>query len=154
MQSIVDLKSPKGQEFLNTVKSAGECFQPNLFGIFEKQKGSKNCGIQSSGLLMNSAYIGNQSTGTVNKSGLPYAEEKIFTFPETQRIKTQEAVLQDEGVTLKDVGDLLASHGNTVEVHHASDFSVDEFRDCLKNVLRYSDSSCGIIVNYHMATLG
>jgi len=63
-------------------------------------------------------------------------------------------VCRNEGLTLAEVGDVLKAHGCSVTVIHASDSSVDKFRQHSVETLSRVDSSSAIIVNYHMPTLG
>ena len=58
------------------------------------------------------------------------------------------------GLTLAEVGDVLKAHGCRVTVVHASDSSVDKFRQHSIEALSWVDSSTAVVVNYHMSTLG
>jgi len=63
-------------------------------------------------------------------------------------------VCQDHGLTLSEIGDVLKAHGCRVTVVYASDSSVEKFRQHSIEALSHADSSCAVIVNYHMSTLG
>jgi len=58
------------------------------------------------------------------------------------------------GMSLAEVGGLLKAHGCHVTVVHAADSSVEKFRQHGIEALSHADSSCAIVVNYHMETLG
>jgi len=57
-------------------------------------------------------------------------------------------------MSLAEVGDLLQAHGCHVTCVHAVDSSVEQFRQQSIAALSHRDSSCAVIVNYHMQTLG
>jgi hypothetical protein len=78
----------------------------------------------------------------------------MFSFPETLSVISESSVNKN-GMTLDNVYDLLVAHGcKSVRRVRASDVDPDQFRkDCIE-ALSHSDSSCGIVVNYHMLTLG
>ena len=62
------------------------------------------------------------------------------------------AVLAKMGMTLDQLGGLLAAHGLKAEVHHAADSSVDDFRRLVAQELEQPGGF--VVVNYLRAAIG
>lgn len=135
------------------------CYQPFLHRVFCKQVGIGTCGIQSSVMLINAALVGqsrSQMTSDaddVAKTDLKLTEETMVKSPQTLAVKSEEK-MHREGMTLMDVRDVLSAHGYQVEMHQAGDSTLDQFRDDAIAAISRKDSSCGIIVNFHLKTFG
>jgi len=57
-------------------------------------------------------------------------------------------------MSVGEVGALLKAHGCQVTTVYAVDSSLEKFRQHSIQALSHADSSCAIVVNYHMETLG
>ena len=62
--------------------------------------------------------------------------------------------MESVGLTLEEVSSILTAHSKVNTAYFASDTTVDEFRAKAKQSLENANSSRGIIINYHMGTLG
>jgi hypothetical protein len=89
---------------------------------------------------------------TILTSGLTglYDQENIFDA-RTEAVKTRAAVMQS-GVTLDELGKMLAAHDLKVSVHHAGDSSLEEFRKLIVSELGGSDRF--VLVNYLRSGIG
>ncbi len=155
--NLIALSSPEGQKLLEKCKHNKEgCYDEVLHHCFAKQVGSSSCGVQSTGILLNSAVLrSHNATDWKHKKreDLPFCEDKMFALEETKRIITHKEI-KNRGMTLQQLGDLLSSHNWKVDLFPAATSSVDEFRKKASDILMDSDTLCGVIVNYHMAVLG
>ena len=159
MSDLISLHSTEGQKLLAGVKDGKGLFQPLLYYLFKKQIGDKNCGIQSCAMVLGAHQIGEAQPNIkqgdqVKEVECMYEEMTLLSMPETRAVVTPQMIKDCSGLDLKAVYDVLRAHHVEVAIHYASDFSVDEFRIQAKHILRQSNSSAGMIVNYHMATLG
>ncbi len=79
-----------------------------------------------------------------------YDQENIFNA-RTEAVKTRTALVQS-GVTLDELGKILAAHDLKVAVHHAGESSFEEFRKLAVSELRGSDRF--VLVNYLRSGIG
>ncbi|KAK2152217.1 hypothetical protein LSH36_337g05008 [Paralvinella palmiformis] len=159
MSNLVALHSPEGEQLLADVRRGDGLFQPLLFHLFKKQIGDQNCGIQSCAMVLGAQQVGTQQPDIkqgdeVQRMECKYEEMSLLTMPETQSVVTPELIKECSGLDLNAVYGILRAHHVEVAIHHASDITEDEFRVQAKHILKQSNSSAGIIVNYYMATLG
>lgn len=140
---LISLHSSDGHQLLKEVQEKGD-FQANLYKIFTKQVGGTSCGLVSCCLVMSA------KTAT---DKFMYTESNMFNYSQTQVVLKQDE-FQRKGMTLVQVRDLLLSHGCQVKMVHSEDSSVEEFRSDAIRALSHADSSCAVVVNYHMKTLG
>ena len=62
--------------------------------------------------------------------------------------------VESSGLSLEQVSSILTAHSKVNTAYFVSDTTVEEFRVKAKQSLENADSSKGVIINYHMATLG
>lgn len=166
MSVLIDLESAEGAKLLEeSAQRMGSHYQPFIHGIFCKQVGGSTCGVQSAALVISAAHLGQSRPPVLSpipaghpevaiaKHDLKYTEETMVKSPQTLTIVTAKALL-DEGISLKDVRDVIRVHGYAADMHHAGDRTVDQFREDAIEAISQVDSSRGIVVNYHMSTLG
>lgn len=148
---LINLSSADGAKLLNDVQTGchGCCCQSKLINVFTKQSSRYSCGLVSCALVL-SAYHHNQMA----LSKPAFTEENIMSMPATLSAISQQKMTDDGGLTLTEVGDVLKAHGCGVTVVHASDSSVEKFRQHSTEALSHADSRSAVIVNYHMSTLG
>lgn len=158
---LIPLASDEGQRLLREVKTHRWPHQPLLGTVFCKQSRGGACGIQSCGLLLNAAYLGrttslhSQSFGNVNKYELPYTESKISAHIATRQAMDRTGLtVLNRGISLEQVADILACHGCEVKCHFAAKGSHKDFVHIAKEALSTTNSSAGIIINYHRGVLG
>ena len=159
MSSLVDLSSTEGQRLLVEVKEDGTLYQPFIGQIFRKQNGRANCALQSAALLLNSSYLAKRFPEScahdlpkyTSAEQLPFAEERMLDAEVALAVTTPERV-DTRGATLEELCRIFASHGCKVDLNHATQSSIESFREKCKAAL--STAHTGAVVNYHMTTLG
>ncbi len=151
---LIPLASPDGATLLSEARRDG-FYNPHIPRVFAKQIGRKNCGIQSAALLLSSASLAiRDEAQNEQPRDAPFTEQGMFDMPQTTRVATQQLITEQKGLTLQEVADVLKSHGKSVEVFHASDSDVDEFRKVAMETLKESGHGLGVMVNYDMSRLG
>lgn len=158
---FLPLASDDGQRLLREVKQNRWPYQPFLDAVFCKQSHGGACGIQSCGLLLNAAYVGKTSSlqssvfGNIDRNKLPYTENKVLQHPATlQAMARCGLTTLYHGISLPQVAEILACHGCEVKCYFASESSCSEFIHLAKEALAHSNSSQGIIVNFHRTLIG
>ena len=161
MSNLITLKSSEGQHLLGDTRTGNGLLQPILHSLFKKQLTLNTCGVQSSALILAAKDIGTRLRDIRQSDVVPqkdmstrYDEVSLLGMPETSQVCSREFINKKDGLALIDVCELLKAHGLQISMHLASEATEDEFRQHAKEVLQATDSSSGIIVNYHMATLG
>jgi hypothetical protein len=145
--NLIDLRSGQGEQLLHD-SDAMEAFIP-LSSNFVTQKTQAYCGVASMVMVLNALE-------------LPAPAEPAFdpyhTFTQDNVLNAQtEAVLPVEvikkmGMTLDQLGGLLAVQPVTVSVRHAADSSVEAFRSEAREALAASGRF--VIVNYLRKAIG
>lgn len=165
MSCLIDLLSADGQRLLTEVKQDGVFHQPFIGQIFCKQEGRHNCALQSAALVLNASYLAKRSHTSCNTDNcyvddmlkctaaqqLPFAEERMLDAEATRAVTSLDRVDRC-GATLEELYHILTAYGCKVDRHHATESSVESFREMCKTAL--STTHSGVIVNYHMGTLG
>jgi hypothetical protein len=146
IMDLILLKSDEGQVMLQEAEAAGAA-QPKLSEIFSKQTGSCSCGIQSMALLLSAVK---------NPDGSPVTDKDVLASDEVQRFLSAETKYQvdEAGLALQELFDLVSGSGHEAQLHYASDLSVSSLRSILSSALKDNSSKTGVIINYHMQTLG
>jgi hypothetical protein len=144
---LTDLRSQEGEKlFLES--NALEAYFP-IASNFVTQKTQAYCGVASIVMVLNALQAPAPSTPEYQ----PY-----HTFTQDNLLNEQtDAILPREtlarqGMTLDQLGGLLAGHSAAIEVRHAADGGVDAFRAEARNYLAQRDHF--VIVNYLRKSLG
>ena len=145
--NLVDFNSPAGERYLIEAGANADYFP--LASQFVTQKTQAYCGVASLAMVLN-------ALGAKAPSAPEYEPYKYFTQDnvlnaETDAILPRE-VLARQGTTLDQLGALVAHHGVVGEVHHASDETLDAFRENVRAALLAGDRY--VIVNYLRMALG
>ena len=144
---LVDLRSPRGEAFL-LESHALEAYFP-ISVVFETQKTQAYCGVASTVMVLNAL----RAPAPTSPQYQPYA---VFTQDNVLDDKTDAIrprdLLAHRGMTLDQLGQILALHPVTVEVHHAASGGVDEFRKLAADYL--SRENHFVIINYLRKALG
>jgi len=145
--SLTDLGSDEGERFL-LESSALAAYFP-IADNFVTQKTQAYCGVASIVMVLNAVGAPAPSTPEY----LPY---HTFTQDNVLDERTEavlpQAVLAKQGMTLDQLGGLLALHPVTIEVHHAADGGLDAFRTTARDYLAAKDHF--VIVNYLRKAIG
>ena len=144
---LIDLRSPRGETFLLETRPL-EAYFP-LSVAFETQKTQAYCGVASMVMVLN-------AIGAPAPASPEFQPYKIFTQDnllddETDAIRPRE-LLARRGMTLDQLGQILALHPLDVEVRHAAPGGLDEFRKLAADHL--ASKHRFVIVNYLRPALG
>jgi hypothetical protein len=146
-EPLINLNSEQGAHLL-LESEANRAYWP-LSIQFVTQKNQAYCGVASLVMVLN-------ALGVPAPSAPEFEPFKTFTQDNLLNDDTEKvlpkAVLARIGMTLDQIGGLLGVYSITVDVRHAADTSLDEFRkvavDALNAPNRY------VIVNYLRRTIG
>ena len=146
-ETLIDLRSEAGERLLKE-SEADEAFVP-LSATFVTQKNQAYCGVASIVMVLNALQL----------AAPPVPEyEPYRTFTQENVLNEQtdavlpRDVLARQGMTLDQLGALLAAHPVAVEVHHAADASLEAFRSSARDYLARDGHF--IIVNYLRKAIG
>jgi hypothetical protein len=145
--ALTDLRSPKGEAFLLETPHLDAYFA--ISTAFETQKTQAYCGVASMVMVLNALQ-------TPAPSSPEYQPYRIFTQDNVLDAQT-DAILPREtlarqGMTLDQLGGLLALRPVNVEVHHAAEGGLDAFRASARDYLGAKDHF--VIVNYLRKAIG
>jgi hypothetical protein len=132
---LVAVSADRGQALLARASAAAD-YGP-LAKHFEPQSLKSYCGV-ASGVAVLSAI------------GLDVDQGSFFNS-EAEQIRPRIAVMLG-GMSLGQLAGLLRAHGAIVNVHHADEFTVEEFRDAVATNL--DDKRDYLVVNYQREVLG
>ena len=145
--NLTDLNSAQGEQFFSESGAL-----PTYFAVadnFVTQKTQAYCGVASMVMVLNALHVPAPSTPA-------YEPYHIFTQDNvldehTDAILPRE-LLARQGMTLDQLGALLALHPARIEVHHAADGGLDAFRASARDYL--ATPGHFVIVNYLRKALG
>jgi hypothetical protein len=145
--ALVDFASDEGEKyFLESV--ARQAYFP-ISSNFVTQKTQAYCGVASMVMVLNALGLPAPSTPE-------YEPYHTFTQDNLLNEATDAILPRDllarQGMTLDQLGGLLALHPVTVEVHHAADSGLDAFRAAARDALGAKDHF--VIVNYLRKAIG
>jgi hypothetical protein len=132
---LVSLETAEGRALLEQAEARSD--YDRLSGTFVSQDLVSYCGVAS-------------SVSVLNALGLDTDQDEFFT-PQASRVRSRYRVTFG-GMSLIDLGGLLAAHGVNAEVEHADDGSVDGFREVVQRNL--ADPDDFLLVNYERGVLG
>jgi hypothetical protein len=145
--SLVDLNSEQGEKYF-LESGAHEAYFP-IASNFVTQKTQAYCGVASIVMVLNAVRAPAPSSSE-------YAPYRTFTQDNVLDDSTDAVLPRDllarQGMTLDQLGALLALHPVAAEVHHAADGGLDSFRAAARDALGARDKF--VIVNYFRKTLG
>ena len=145
--SLVSFDSDEGQALLLGAEAIRDFFP--LSSHFTNQVNPAFCGPASISMVLNALDVPRPPSPLTLGLGL-FDQENIFT-PATEAVKPKESILKG-GMTLDQLGGILAAHGVTVDVHHAGDVDLDAFRDAA--VAAIGDGDHYVLVNYLRKAMG
>lgn len=145
---LIGLDSPAGRALLMRDTTTREAYWP-LSLQFVTQKEPAYCGVATLVMVLNA--LGAAAPATAGPEPIrTYTQDNLLT-PATEAVLPQ-AVLARNGMTLDQLGRLAEVHGLVVEVHHADESSVAQFRTQAQAALATPGQH--VAVNYLRATLG
>jgi Phytochelatin synthase. len=145
--NLIDLRSHQGEDLLRE-SDAYEAFVP-LSVNFVTQENQAFCGVASIVMVLNAMQLPAPSVPAYD----PYHTftQDNFLNEKTEAILPRE-VLSNQGMTLDQLGALLATQPVKVEVHHAADSNLDAFRKVARDYLGAEGRF--VIVNYLRKAIG
>jgi hypothetical protein len=145
--NLIDLASKQGEELLLDAE-ARAAFLP-LTAQFVTQKNQAYCGVASLVMVMNALRVPAPSTPEFE----PYKTftQDNFLNDQTEKILPRE-VLAKQGMTLDQIGAIARTYPVTVEVHHAGDSNIEEFRSLALDYLGRKDHY--VVINYLRRAIG
>jgi Phytochelatin synthase len=145
--NLVDLRSDQGEQLLED-SDALEAFVP-LAANFVTQKTQAFCGVASIVMVLNALQLPAPAVPEYD----PY---RTFTQDNFLDRRTEQilptATLAKQGMTLDQLGALLATQPVEVEVHHVADSTPDTFRAAARDYLGREGHF--VIVNYLRKAIG
>jgi hypothetical protein len=145
--NLTDLNSDQGQKFFLESGSFTAYFP--IADNFVTQKTQAYCGVASIVMVLNALGVPAPATPEYQ----PY-----HTFTQDNLLDDMtdavlpRAMLARQGMTLDQLGQLLAQHPVALEVHHAADASLDAFRAAARDYLSAKDHF--VLVNYLRKAIG
>lgn len=145
--NLIDFRSEPGERLL-LESEALEAYFP-LSVNFLTQKNQAYCGVASIVMVLNALQV----PAPASPEYEPYRTftQDNFLDERTEAVLPRE-VLSKQGMTLDEIGHLLALHPVEAAVHHASDSSVEKFRALAQDYLSQEDRF--VIVNYLRKAIG
>ena len=144
---LVALPSPQGEALLLETHVLEAYFPISV--TFETQKNQAYCGVASSVMVLNALH----APAPTSPEYQPYS---VFTqdnlLDEKSDAVLPRDVLAHHGMTLDQLGGIIALHPVAVEVHHAVDGGVDEFRKLASDYLARKNHF--VLINYSRKSVG
>lgn len=146
-ENLVGATSDAG-EALFVDADAREAFFP-LASNFVTQKNQAFCGVASMVMVLNAMQL-------PAPAAPEYEPYKTFTQDNLLDARSEPIIpvelIKKQGMTLDQLGGVLALQPLNVEVHHAADSSVDKFRQTVREYLAKPDHH--VIINYLRKAIG
>ena len=145
--NLTDLNSAEGERYFSESGALATFF--SIADNFVTQKTQSYCGVASIVMVLNAAGVPAPTTPE-------YQPYHVFTQDNVLDERTDAVlpreVLARQGMTVDQLGGLLALHPLAIEVHHAADGGLDAFRAAARDYLAAKDHF--VIVNYLRKVLG
>jgi hypothetical protein len=145
--NLIDLRSQQGEQFLLEAKSHEAYFAISI--AFVTQKNQAYCGVASMVMALNAIQAPAPTTPEYQPFHTFTQDNLLDDRAETVLPR---AVLDRQGMTLDQLGQLLGLHPVKVEVHHATEHGLDEFRKSAAEYLAARNHF--VIVNYLRKSMG
>ncbi|MEA5626926.1 phytochelatin synthase family protein [Nostoc sp. UHCC 0251] len=146
--NLVGFNTPEGENLLFQSKSKDDFFPLSM--QFITQNNQAYCGVASMVMVLNGLQIPAPEAPQY-KPYRVFTQENFFSNDNAKKVLTPEAVSR-QGITLDQLGQLLASYGVKVNVYHAADTSLEQFRkQAAENLKQPQDF---VLVNYLRKEIG
>ena len=144
---LLDFRSPQGEALLLETPSLDGYFRVST--AFETQKNQAYCGVASMVIALNAMEVPAPTTPEYQPYTM-FTQENVLT--EKSETILPRAVLANQGMTLDQLGQILALYPVKVEVHHAAPGGLDEFRTLAGGFVKERHQV--VLVNYLRKALG
>ncbi|MGI8503881.1 MAG: phytochelatin synthase family protein [Hassallia sp.] len=146
--NLIGFNSDEGEKLLIDSKSREDFFP--LSTQFITQNNQAYCGVASIVMVLNSLGIPAPEAPQY-KPYRVFTQENFFSNEKTKKVLPPEVVSQ-KGMTLDQIGGLLASYSVKVNVYHAADTSLEKFRSLAAENLKQPGNF--ILINYLRKEIG
>ncbi len=145
---LIGLDSDDGARLLVERSTVREAYWP-LSLQFVTQKNQAYCGVATSVMVLNALRLPAPPAPEIEPFAT-FTQDNLLNA-DTERILPRELLLK-QGMTLDQAGALLSAHGAAVEVRHAEDGTLDDFREAAVQALGRRDRF--VVVNYLRSAIG
>ncbi|MBD2136491.1 phytochelatin synthase family protein [Anabaena sp. FACHB-1237] len=146
--NLISFNTPAGERLLLSSRSRSDFFP--LSTQFVTQENQAFCGVASMVMVLNSLQV-SAPEAPEYKPFKVFTQGNFFNNPKTIKVVSRDIVAR-QGMTLQQLGNLLASYDVKVEVYHAGNSSLERFRQLAQENLKSSDNF--ILVNYLRKEIG
>jgi Phytochelatin synthase len=146
-QNLIPLNSTEGEKLLSSSKALQD-YLP-LSAHFVAQKNPAYCGVASMVMVLNALAIPAPVSPELGNSHA-FTQDNVFN-EQMQQVRSP-AEISKRGMTLETLGQLLSTYPVKVEVHYASDMTLDEFRNLTAKNLQQPNNV--VTVNYLRQSIG
>ena len=146
--NLIGFDTPEGETLLIASKSKNDFFP--LITQFVTQNNQAYCGVASIVMVLNSLKIPAPEAPQY-KPFRVFTQDNFFSNEKTRTVVTPEVVSR-QGMTLDELGGLLGSYDVKVNVYHAGDTSLEEFRKLAAENLKQPGNF--VIINYLRKEIG
>lgn len=148
-ENVISLTVPEGQTLLLGAEARNDYFPLSIH--FTTQANPAYCGPATIAMVLNALNVPRPASNMTLGLGM-FDQENIFT-PEVEAVKPAKAIVNPPyGMTLDELGGILAAHELSVEVVHAGDSDLETFRRVA--VAQLADNDHFILVNYLRKAIG
>ena len=147
-QNLIKFNSPEGEKLLFESKAREDFFPLSM--QFVTQTSQTYCGVASSVMVLNSLQIPAPEAPQYTPFHV-FTQENFFNNEATRKVVSPEVVAH-QGMTLDQLGQLVASYGVNVKIYHAADTSLEYFRKQAVENLKHQNNF--VIVNYLRKEIG
>ncbi|MDM9382651.1 phytochelatin synthase family protein [Chlorogloeopsis sp. ULAP01] len=145
---LIDFTSSQGEKLLIESRSRQDFFP--LSTQFLTQNNQAYCGVASSVMVLNALGIPSPEAPEYKPYRI-FTQENFFNNEATRKVIAPQVVAR-MGMTLEQLGKLLASHQVKTQVYHAGDTTIEEFRKRAAKNLKQPGNF--IVVNYLRKEIG
>ncbi|MEA5507824.1 phytochelatin synthase family protein [Halotia wernerae UHCC 0503] len=146
--SLINFNSDAGEKLLIESRSREDFFP--LSTQFVTQNNQAYCGVASIVMILNSLQIPAPEAPQY-KPYRVFTQENFFSNEQTKKVLNAETVAR-QGMTLEQLGGLIASYGVKVKIYHAADTNFEEFRKLTAENLKQPGNY--VVVNYLRKEIG
>ena len=147
--SVIGLTTTEGEALLFGAEASKDYFPLSIH--FTTQVNPAYCGPATIAMVLNALGVPRPASDMTSGFGM-FDQENIFT-PATEAVKSAAAITSPPyGITLDDLGGMLAAHDLNVTVVHAADSDLETFRNTA--IAQIKDADHFILVNYLRKAIG
>jgi hypothetical protein len=148
-ETVIGLATPEGEALLFGAEARSDYFPLSIH--FTTQVNPAYCGPATIAMVLNALDVPRPASDMTTGLGM-FDQENIFT-PAAAAVKPASAILSPPyGMTLNELGGILAAHDLKVHVVHAADSDLETFRKTA--IAQIEDDDHFILVNYLRKAIG